>query len=139
MQTIKIASPNFNREFAEVKLLCQRFPEDRIEKDLSDQMRILEFAIPIDEEETRMILPSTTWGSLITVTHYLKISLKMPFGTTKVNLPFALYDHTVESDSLTFEELIGSLPHLIGFPFLSEVQNSFAAVRSLDSPKVSRF
>ena len=39
-----------------------------------------------------------------------------------VTLPIFIYDPKVDDDTVGFDELIGSLPKLVGFPFLNDIK-----------------
>jgi hypothetical protein len=96
-QRISIKGPNFKKDFAEIKLGTTKFKlTEKLEKGLTDQMRIINLPLPRNklitsgtgslgddennDEEVVLLLPSSTWGSFIAVSHYLRLRLDLPFA-----------------------------------------------------------
>jgi hypothetical protein len=110
-QVVHLKTTNQTREVATVKISSKKFEEDRVEKDLTDQMRILDFPIPENEKDVIFIIPSTPWAQMISVTHHLRVRLDIPFASDPyVILPITLWDRKITSEQLTYENLTGLLP-----------------------------
>jgi len=100
----------------ESKLASRSFARDLIKPNLDDQMCILDIQIPENDDETMFVLPSCTWASLMSITHYLRIRLKIPFAKgIFVDIPLTIHDKQVLQEDIAYEELMASMP-LISSP-----------------------
>jgi len=101
-QLLKLSAPSIKKEFPEIKLSSQSFRSERLEKDLTDQMRVLELFVPENDDELGLIpalgcpiFPSSppSLFSYFSVVHYLRIKLKMGGNNSiVVNLPISVWD-----------------------------------------------
>jgi len=102
-QKIQVSSPDYSKEFEDIKLYTKSFKEERVEKGELDQMRVLDIRMPDnwqqDENNQTMILPSFK-GKMFQISHYARVRLDIPFTTDPfVLLPFKLVDGVIEPES----------------------------------------
>jgi len=109
-QDIKIHGPSYKQEFESIKLLTEEFDEVKVEKGVSDQMRVLDIQMPeAENDEGVYILPSTdSLGmKLFTVTHHLRVRLKIPHTKDRsVIIPVKVRDPVIDRRALQLQEMI---------------------------------